>query len=127
MVQVQVKGEAYPRAAWESERQRQKERIVLVEEGYAETNVVWDSIESVEVFGLPLGARLRGYSLRLGLPMEPDVDRPYTDAAYRNQPFPRFWKADGILLKEVYQRNHFSGLDYVQSYLLPGRDRWDGG
>jgi len=119
VVQVQIKGEAYPRAAWESERQRQAERIVLTDEGYGETHTVWESVERVEVFGLPPGARLRGYALRLGLPREPDLDRPYFDAAYRDQPFLRFWLPEGLLLKEVYQRNHFSGLDYIQSYLLP--------
>src|SRR5436190_11326516 len=49
----------------------------------------------------------------------PILDRPYFDAAYRDQPFLRFWLPEGLLLKEVYQRNHFSGLDYIQSYLLP--------
>ena len=109
VVQVQVKGEAYPRAAWESQRQRQAERIVLTDEGYGETHTVWESVERVEVFGLPPGARLRGYALRLGLPREPDLDRPYFDTAYRDQPFLRFWLPEGLLLKEVYQRNHFSG------------------
>jgi len=53
VVRIQVQGEAYPRAAWENQRQRQKERITLVEEGYDETDTIWESVESVEVFGLP--------------------------------------------------------------------------
>ena len=68
VVRIGIKGEAYPSAVWDSQRQEQSETIILTDEGYGESDTIWDSIDSIQVFGLPEGARLRGYAIRFGLP-----------------------------------------------------------
>lgn len=116
-VQIRVTGEIFSETVWVSEDAPHGEEIMLVDEGPSQSKLVWQSVSSITVHGLPAGARLRVYGLPFGLDGVPDQMRPYHDYNWRGLVFPRYWTIDGQLIKEVYVRNRFAGFEYAQSYL----------
>lgn len=113
-----MKGEAYPSAIWEAQRQKKTEKITALDGGFFETATIWESVDSISVYGLPEGASLKAYHLRMNLPYEPDLSRPYIHPAYRDQTFSRYWGYENGLLVEYYYSSHYSGMEYAQSHAI---------
>lgn len=119
-VTLTIVGEIFPRPAWISERKTTTEIVSLNSEGYAVTRNRWVTIANIAVRGLPLGVRLRGWSIPFALPAEPDVARPYTTPQDRDVLFDRYWQIsnDEKLLYEMYEADGFSGLEPANTYSL---------
>lgn len=118
-ITVSVTGELDPPAVWPQDIQSKNEVLIISDDGFYNTDSVWSSISQIDITGLPVGCRLVCYNLAVDIPVETDLDRPFTHFAYRGVAFPRYWKLLDLLLLEVYQRNRFAGYETFQAYHLP--------
>lgn len=118
-------GEVFPQPAWSAERNLTTEVLKLQGEGVGVTTNRWSTIHQITVRGLPLDARLRGWSLPFNLPAVPDFARPFSIPQDRLITYERFWQIDNenSLLREMYEYG-FSGLVTYNSYQItdPLRD-----
>lgn len=117
-VDARITGEVYPQTVWVNEDSPHSEQVKLTDAGPVESSLLWQSVDSIIIHGLPVGARLRGYALPFGLDGVPDLARPYAHHYWREITFPRFWTTNGLLLQENYVRNRFAGMEYAFSYLM---------
>lgn len=119
-VELTITGEIAPQPAWIAERRKTVEVVTITGEGHAVTRNRWAVIDKIAVRGLPLGTRLRGWSMPFDLPATPDDARPYSTPEDRDVPFPRYWQISSPegLLKELYRAGGFTGLETVNTYSL---------
>lgn len=116
-INLTVTGEVAPRPAWAAERKLTTEVINIASEGVAYSRNRWASIKSIAVRGLPIGVRLRGWSMPFNLPASPDPQRAFALPEDRNVLYNRYWQPEGNLLKESYMASGLSGLELFTSYL----------
>lgn len=119
-VTVTIVGETVPQPAWFAERSKTTEILTLNSEGVAATRNRWATIDRVAVRDLPTGVRLRGWGIPFALPACVDKARPYTDPAYRDRIFPRYWviSNDNNRLEEDFLAIGFTGLEMLTSRRL---------
>lgn len=119
-VELTITGETAPQPAWIAERRKTIEVVKITGEGHAVTRNRWAVIDKIAVRGLPLGTRLRGWSMPFALPATPDDARPYSTPEDRDILFPRYWQISNSeeLLKELYRAGGFTGLETVNTYSL---------
>lgn len=118
-ITISITGELDPPAVWPKDIQTKNEVLIVSDDGYYETDSVWNSVASIEVSGLPNDCQFICYILPLNLQAVADTDRPFVHFAYRGISFPRYWQLNDLLLLEAYQRNRFAGYDTFQAYHLP--------
>jgi len=118
VVQIRITGEVYPETVWVSEDNPRGEEVLITDTGPVSSNLVWQSVSTLTIHGLPSGARLRVYGIPFNLDGVPDYIRPYTRWEWRSQAFPRYWVLNGNLLTEMYVRNRWAGFEYAQSYAM---------
>jgi hypothetical protein len=113
-------GEIVPRPAWIAERKKTTEVVLIGGEGVTYSRNRWITIDSIAIRGLPLGVRLRAWSMPFALPAEPDPYRPYTTPQDRDVLFARYWQIsnDENLLYEMYEADGFTGLEPAYSYSI---------
>lgn len=113
-----ITGETAPQPAWISERKKTTEVVEITSEGVAYSRNRWALIDKIDIRNLPVGVRVRGWSIPFGLPACPDPVRPYTTPEDRDVLYPRYWQISNSdsLLYEMYRAGGFSGLEPVNSY-----------
>lgn len=118
-VTLTITGTVTPKPAWFRERKKTTEVLTIDGQGAFISRNRWDSIDSIAIRGLPIGVRLRGWSMPFGLPASPDLFRPYSTPQDRDVLFPRYWQISSSenLLKEMYRAVGFTGLVSVNSYV----------
>lgn len=119
-VTLTIIGEVSPRPAWVAERVKTTETIQISGQGVAYTRNRWAQVDSIAIRGLPVGARLRAWSIPFNLPAAPDNARPYTTIQDRDILFNRYWQIDNqnSLLNEQFMAEGFTGLETINSFLL---------
>jgi len=119
-VKVSITGEVYPQPAWVVERTKTVENLILTKEGIATTRNRWSSIDSIIVRNLPVGIRLRGWSIPFNLPAAPDQAMPFVDPSYRDILYPRYWQISNSesLLYEMFMAAGYSGLTPCNSHAI---------
>jgi hypothetical protein len=119
-VTLTIVGEIYPQPAWVAERKSTTEVITISGEGIAVTQNRWSVISQIAIRGLPIGARIRGWSLPFNLPAAPDFARPFSTPQDRLLTFDRYWQIDNEngLLNEMYEYGGFTGLVIYTPYLI---------
>lgn len=119
-VTLTVVGETAPQPVWFAERRKTTEVLTINSEGAFITRNRWAQIDRIAIRGLPLGVRLRGWSIPFAMPACSDPARPYTTPEDRDVLYPRYWQISNSdnLLKEMYRAGGFTGLESVNSYLL---------
>lgn len=119
-ISLTINGIVAPQPAWFAERKTTTEVLNINGEGIATTRNRWSVINKIAVRGLPVGVRLRGYSMPFGLPATPDLARPYTTPEDRDLIFTRYWQISNQeqLLKEVFRAGGFTGMEVYRTYLL---------
>lgn len=117
---VTVTGQINPKPAWVSEQKETVELIQITEEGVAYSFNRWASISEIVVRNLPVGVRLRGWSLPFNLPAAPDTSRPSSTVEDRNVLYSRYWQIDNTnaWLNEMYEPGGFTELTIVNSYAI---------
>lgn len=120
-ITVTIIGETTPRSAWFIERKKATEVLTINAEGVATTRNRWAVIDQIAVRGLSTGVRLRGWNIPFGLPACVDSARPYTDPAYRDRLFPRYWiiSNDNNRLEEDFLDIGFTGLEMLTLRPIP--------
>ena len=118
---ILIEGETVPIPVWTRDRRNTSEVLVQSSEGVFTTTKIWATVSRVVVRGLPLGARLRCWSMPFTVPVVPDTSRPYVRAADRDVQFDRYWtlSSDENLLKEMFLLSNLSGLEVAHTYALP--------
>jgi len=118
-ITVILKGRTYPCDYWAADLLSQSETVSINDNGLFSTRGTWQSVDDIQVFGLPSGATLQVLLFPFGCPYQPDDMRPVSLAAYRDVTFRRYWTLDSLHLQEVYAINRWSGFEVVHSCLLP--------
>jgi hypothetical protein len=116
---AKISGTMFPASPWAGSDIEDAETVVLPDIGSVESTYIWQEVDTIVVYGLPIGATLQCYSLAFNMPGVIDTDRPYTDSGYRDFLFPRYWLMNGNLIEETCLHNRFDGFDYIQSYQAP--------
>ena len=117
-VQIILSGHTFPRGYWAGDLLPQNEALAVTDEGLYSTQKIWQSIDDIQVIGLPDGATLQVLLFVFGCAYQPDDLRPLSLAEYRDQVFRRYWTLNGQVLNEVYAVNRWSGFEVSQSYQL---------
>lgn len=117
---VTVTGQTYPQPAWVNEQKSTTELLTINNEGSAYTINRWASVTSIAVRNLPVGVRLRAWSLPFNLPAAADLARPYVTPEDRRVLYSRYWQIDNTngWLNEMYEPGGFTELEVVNSYKL---------
>ncbi len=115
-----ITGIVAPQPAWIDERVTTTEVLTLTTEGLGLTVNRWAFISSIAIRNLPIGVRLRGWSMPFNLPACLDTGRPYTSPDDRDITYSRYWQIDNanVLLHEAYMVGNFNGLEDVNTYSL---------
>jgi hypothetical protein len=119
-VTITITGIINPEPAWVTEKKTTVEVLQISSEGEARSRNRWASISKIEVRNLPVGMRLRGWSLPFNLPASPDPLRPYTTPQDRDVLFKRYWQISSPdnLIYELYIAGGLTGLEIVNSYAI---------
>jgi hypothetical protein len=115
-VRVRITGQRAPLAAWASQQVTTSETLSLTQLGAAQSKFSWATIQEIQVSNLPAGLTLSGQLTGLGMSMVPDPTRPYTDPAYRDVMFARYWTYSEGLLREQFLVSNYQGFGDIQSY-----------
>jgi len=117
-VAVRIIGQKAPMPAWSDAMSITSEKIKLSSLGWAQSKFAWASIQQVQILNLPVGVSLSAYFGSFSLPMQPDVTRPYSDPAYRDVLFNRYWTSSDNMLTEMYLESDYAGWRYTNSYQI---------
>jgi hypothetical protein len=118
-VSVRITGQRYPMPAWSDAMTTTSELIKLNSLGWAQSKFEWASITQVQILNLPVGVSLSAYTSAFSLPMQPDVNRPYTDPEARDVLFDRYWTSSAGMLIEQFLVSNYAGWRYILSYQIP--------
>jgi len=118
-ISVMLRGQTYPCDYWAADLLPQSETVPISDNGLFVTQKTWQSVEDIQVIGLPSSATLQVLLFPFGCPYQADPLRPVSLAAYRDILFDRYWNVNGQLLEEVYAINRWSGFEVVHNYQLP--------
>ncbi len=115
-----ITGEITPIPAWATERKTTTEVVTINGAGVAHSINRWSTISRVAIRGLPVGVRLRGWSMPFNLPSAPDLARPYTTSDDRYLVFGRYWNISNSegLLKETYLSGGYPNFELINSYSI---------
>lgn len=116
-VKVQIEGKTYPTTISLAGQPKTSEILVLSEENVAVTRYAWDTIDRINVWGLPAGATLRVAIAPAAFGLELEAARPVAHSAYRGMDLQRYWKLRGTHLDESVFMNRFAKFETLQSYL----------
>lgn len=122
-VSLTITGETVPQPAWITEQRKTTETLLITNEGVSISRNRWSLIDKITIHNLPIGVRLRGWSMPFNLPIVPDISRPYTTPEDRDVLYSRYWQLSNSdrLLYEMYRAGGLTGLEVVNSYLLTGQ------
>lgn len=121
-ITITITGQTAPIPAWVFERRTTTEVLTISQEGVAYSRNRWASISSIAIRNLPVGVRLRGWSMPFNLPAAPDPGRPYATPDDRDVLYGRYWQIDNNngRLNEMYDAGAFTGLEAINSYSIAG-------
>lgn len=119
-VTVTITGQVYPQPAWINEQKETTEIVTINNEGSAYSFNRWSSISNIAVRNLPVGVRLRAWSMPFNLPACADISRPYITPEDRRVIYNRYWQIDNAngWLNETYEPGGFTELEVVNSYKI---------
>jgi hypothetical protein len=116
VVDLLVEGHTHPRMYWAAANSPVVEKVEITDEGVWITANTWEDISNITVRNLPAGASLKSCLLPLSLSHQPDRMRTFTDPAFRDVEYPRYWSVDGRLVKDLSFAGRFAGYNICQTY-----------